>query len=396
MSRVAGLGSVPRRWALAGLLTAVGTFGAVATAAAGRFLLSPAGAASREDALVLAAAFAATSPWSLRLPSGASWRPAVALATCGMFLLPPPLMPLMVLPGLVLVTARSRGAWWNYPLTLGHVTLGLDAGALVYRLAAPAGRPHLPAALPGMALALAAHFVVNRLISAAILARRAGLPLGEQLRVAARDVHWGYLGIYVVGPTAALLYVDEGPWGLSLAAALLAALFKTAAYYGHVRAWQQTALTDGLTGAGNRVAWERFAGSLRGRRASGTLAMIDLDGFKGINDEYGHSTGDALLRELAEALREPARGDRLFRYGGDEFILFAAHGAGGSAEVRRRVGETLDELNRRWLSRGYRVRASFGSASMPDDAGAVEELLRLADSRMYEAKAAHRAPASGA
>ena len=340
---------------------------------------------------VLAACFALTAPWSLRLPSGAAWRPAMGLLTAGILLLPPAIAPLAAVPGLVLITALGRRAWWDHPLTIGHVAAGLYAGTLVYQRLAPSGAAHLGALLPAGVAGLAAHFLVNRSVSAAIVADRQGRRLRDQLVLTVREIHWGYPGLYLLSLVGAVLYRDEGLVGLLLAAVMMAALHQSLTYYTRMEAWQRAALTDGLTGIGNRSAWEAFARAMRPGRRSGTLAMIDLDGFKAVNDRHGHAVGDAVLRDVAAALQRACGGAyRCFRYGGDEFVLFAPHDPGAEGDLRRQVETCLENLAHQWRRQGHPVRASVGLATSPSDGAELADLLRVADARMYEMKAGGR------
>lgn len=152
------------------------------------------------------------------------------------------------------------------------------------------------------------------------------------------------------------------------------------------------ALHDELTGLPNRRAFEdHLATALdRCRRSETTLAlfMLDLDGFKQINDNYGHQAGDQLLRHVANSLREHVHGfDSLARLGGDEFTL-VSYDAGHT-----RAPEQLSETIRRAIERPFifdgqalNVSASIGIAIFPEDAADPTRLLRIADLRMYSLK----------
>ncbi|HET7145881.1 MAG TPA: sensor domain-containing diguanylate cyclase [Gaiellaceae bacterium] len=138
---------------------------------------------------------------------------------------------------------------------------------------------------------------------------------------------------------------------------------------------------DPLTRLLNRRA---FVDRLEGEVARATryghsfcLVLADLDGFKELNDRFGHPAGDEALQVFARTLQAGLRrGDEAFRIGGDEFALLLAEASEGDArEVVRRV---VDECGT--------VRASFGVASCPDDAGDSQTLFRLADAALYEAK----------
>jgi len=139
-------------------------------------------------------------------------------------------------------------------------------------------------------------------------------------------------------------------------------------------------LTDRLKRA--IAAAERSASKL-------AVCYLDLDGFKPINDRYGHEAGDALLRELAARLQSCVRvNDSVCRIGGDEFVPLIADLA-DEQEFERVMQRVLVEINRPFRlsdTTDVGVSASIGAALYPDDATARETLLRLADMAMYRAK----------
>ncbi len=112
--------------------------------------------------------------------------------------------------------------------------------------------------------------------------------------------------------------------------------------------------------------------------------MLDLDGFKAINDRLGHQGGDAVLREVGERIRHGMRaGDIAARVGGDEFALLVHVDGPTSIEVivERLKGE-------RPFAHDDDVRWTSGVGMCPDEAQTIDELYRVADSRLYEAKEA--------
>ena len=156
----------------------------------------------------------------------------------------------------------------------------------------------------------------------------------------------------------------------------------------------RSALTDPLTGLGNREAFNRaLARELqRARRHDEPLAvaLLDLDGFKAVNDTLGHAGGDQALAEVANALRASVRAsDEVFRWGGDEFVVvmpMLAPDAGHAAA--RRLAAAIRALD----FRGVRLDASLGLASYPEDGADADALLRRADDLMYAIKASRRTP----
>jgi diguanylate cyclase (GGDEF)-like protein len=163
---------------------------------------------------------------------------------------------------------------------------------------------------------------------------------------------------------------------------------------------QRLALHDPLTGLANRRHLHlQLQGSVARAQRDGTrfaVLMIDLDGFKPINDRYGHQAGDAVLLTVAQRLGAQVRqGEVAARLGGDEFVVVladdhvdasAAGGAGGApARVAQRLIAALSESIP--LSQGpVRISASVGVAYFPADANEPDDLLRKADVALYRAK----------
>jgi diguanylate cyclase (GGDEF)-like protein len=141
------------------------------------------------------------------------------------------------------------------------------------------------------------------------------------------------------------------------------------------------ALHDELTGLPNRTLFGdrlRLALSRLDRTESCLAVMLlDVDGFKAVNDERGHAEGDRVLREVADALVAGLRGgDTAARWGGDEFVMLCDDVA-GPAEARG-IGERV--------LRGLPLAASVGIALTDERGTDPEELLRTADAAMYEVK----------
>jgi two-component system cell cycle response regulator len=156
---------------------------------------------------------------------------------------------------------------------------------------------------------------------------------------------------------------------------------------------RRTSLTDGLTGVGNRRAFDEALPQeiARARRQGGRLGlvMLDLDRFKAINDAVGHAAGDEVLVAFTERLRSAAReADRLFRYGGDEFTLLVAEADPAVAlGVAQRVVRATSEEPFRAGRRRFSVTCSAGvSVLAPDDGGAGGGLVARADAALYAAK----------
>jgi len=119
-----------------------------------------------------------------------------------------------------------------------------------------------------------------------------------------------------------------------------------------------------------------------------SIVLLDLDGFKAVNDDLGHAAGDETLRAMAEILLKQSRGINVIcRYGGDEFaVLLVETSKGGARLYADRIRSVLSTWT---FAHGRRVTASFGIASLPEDvAPAADELIRAADEALYAAKRA--------
>jgi diguanylate cyclase (GGDEF)-like protein len=149
---------------------------------------------------------------------------------------------------------------------------------------------------------------------------------------------------------------------------------------------------DDLTGLPNRGHFlERLQQALSDGRRYGrryALMVLDLDGFKAVNDRAGHAVGDALLRDVAQGLRDVVRGgDVIGRLGGDEFVLLMEYQAWPEepSTVATRVKTRLT-LRVAVAGGTTAVTPSIGIAAFPDDGDQAETLLANADLAMYEAK----------
>ena len=141
--------------------------------------------------------------------------------------------------------------------------------------------------------------------------------------------------------------------------------------------WNRLAFDDQLTRATAPPAQDRFA-----------LLFLDLDDFKRINDTHGHVMGDELLRAVADRLVHSLRdGDRVFRQGGDEFLVVA--GIDSDDDLARIVGRAEGIFERPFQLGGItlEVTGSLGVAEWPGEAATGKALVHLADSRMYQCKA---------
>jgi diguanylate cyclase (GGDEF)-like protein len=149
---------------------------------------------------------------------------------------------------------------------------------------------------------------------------------------------------------------------------------------------------DALTGLPNRrflIAWMEYA-LAHAKRESGKVAMcfIDLDGFKQINDRFGHEVGDRVLQSAAMCFRRLLReSDFVARFGGDEFVVVVSKAGDRLALARLadRIILALDEGMDVPIG-DLAVSCSIGIACFPDDAVTLDDFLRKADKAMYQAK----------
>ena len=126
-----------------------------------------------------------------------------------------------------------------------------------------------------------------------------------------------------------------------------------------------------------------------------SLLLVDVDDFKEVNDQFGHPTGDEVLRRLARCLTESLRqADHVVRYGGDEFAVCAPGvGNAGALSLAAQLGRRVRAMA---LPPGVAEQTlSIGVASAPEDGSTLTELLDAADKRLYVAKAAGRNRATG-
>jgi diguanylate cyclase (GGDEF)-like protein len=160
----------------------------------------------------------------------------------------------------------------------------------------------------------------------------------------------------------------------------------------HAQSAIEDSLVDPLTGANNRRRFDRdLAAALptAGAASPVSLAIVDLDHFKRVNDDHGHPAGDALLKAVVRTVQEAVRpGDGVYRFGGEEFcVLFAATAAAEAHDVAERVRAAIAA---RPFDVGAAeplpVTASIGVATATADTDDPAALLARADAALYEAK----------
>ena len=160
------------------------------------------------------------------------------------------------------------------------------------------------------------------------------------------------------------------------------------------RELEQQTITDELTTLYNRAFFdaclaEKVRHARDGRTPSLSVLFLDIDDFKLYNDTYGHQDGDYVLRRVARAMLAALRDDDVVaRYGGEEFTIIVASGSHTAAQVAERVRSTVERHCSTLADRRMHgnVTVSIGVATYGADAETAQALIKVADTRMYEAK----------
>ncbi len=264
----------------------------------------------------------------------------------------------------------------------------------------------MPSLLPatGVACVLAAHLLLGivLLLANGALSGFALLGLSTALGMAiSGSALWGvgrWLGRRIDRITAVLERTQAGDYTREVEVGLEDDIGMLARRVNHLVASASTrekrimesALSDPLTGLPNRtLLTERIRHSLamsKRSRAQFSIAVLDLDRFKFINDTLGHSTGDMVLVEVANRLRNTIRdSDTVARLGGDEFVLLLQGGEDAAREVTARIVEAM-KAPLRHRDQLIDIGVSMGIAIHPQHGTDDLTLLRHADSAMYRAK----------
>jgi diguanylate cyclase (GGDEF)-like protein len=161
-----------------------------------------------------------------------------------------------------------------------------------------------------------------------------------------------------------------------------------------MRSLAESAQRDPLTTLLNRAAFDRRLSDeverARRYRREMSVVLFDVDRFKLVNDRFGHPAGDQVLLKVADTLQRSLRqSDSVYRYGGDEFAAICPETNGGAVisflrRIELNVMEKSDQVD--CLSS---ISISWGIASFPHDANQADELLMIADQRLYDCKREH-------
>ena len=224
----------------------------------------------------------------------------------------------------------------------------------------------------------------NRVVGASLLMSMVGYTAW------ATSLEFGWMGT----PTAEVVANQTTlPGHLARLAVLGAVGFSSALSASRGMDLHRLSMQDGLTGVLNRHAFDHCL-RMQAKRSEElgrplSIAMIDVDSFKALNDEHGHAVGDEVLRWLALNLEQSVRGsDLVTRYGGDEFVVAFLD------TDHERLDERLEELQHRIRTADFRspsgdpvsISVSIGVARVPREAEAIDRALETADRRLYAAK----------
>jgi diguanylate cyclase (GGDEF)-like protein len=202
------------------------------------------------------------------------------------------------------------------------------------------------------------------------------------------------IGTLAVYHTAEAFYCDDHRRLLDRVCEQASAVIRNAIVFDQTH---EASLTDPLTGLPNtRFMFRHVTRELARTQRLGaevSLLVLDLNGFKDINDTYGHNAGDLALREVANVLRALVRPyDICARYAGDEFVIVLAGCSREEAEHKRReLQQGIEQIVFQPIpGRPVPLSISVGAAVFPHDGDTYESLLATADRRMYQDKSARR------
>ncbi len=201
------------------------------------------------------------------------------------------------------------------------------------------------------------------------------------------------IGIVRVDSNRSARFVETDLRRLELYAHLSILALENAKLFSQVNA---LATKDALTGlATHRVFQERLSEEiLRAARYHTELSLImfDIDHFKLVNDQYGHLTGDSVLRDVSQIISQHNRNvDFAARYGGEEFVIILPQTAPITAfALAENLRKAVESHNFRSGPTAFTVTASIGCSSFPGDAQIASQLIRRADERLYRAKSSGR------
>lgn len=249
-----------------------------------------------------------------------------------------------------------------------------------------------PAATAATLICVALRYCVNMVLVAEVVALTS--PAGRARDTFGDKEAWGIIAAECCTGVLVAVACAASPYAVLLAIPPVLVLQRTLL----LAEFREAARTDPKTGLANSSYWrevaERALSRARGGREPLAVLLVDIDHFKGVNDRFGHLTGDEVLRAVANGLTHGLRpGDFVGRFGGEEFVVLLAASdleqARHAAErIRSHVAElSVDASNRR---EAVQVTISIGVAAFRESGHSVHELLDAADIALYAAKHAGR------
>ena len=268
-----------------------------------------------------------------------------------------------------------------------QLSLSIVAGATIIRLfeqhesLTPTGNIAV-SWVPSAVLAGLSVIFVNGLLTGIMRSLSTRSPMVASIRAAVDDTMRNEGVLLTLAPVMAVLAV-RSPLLLPMPLVTALAVYRKA---NEASAQQEAASHDNLTGLPNRREFERATQLALDAHAFGAVALIDLDGFKAINDHLGHQAGDEVLQMVAERISGLCRPtDIPARLGGDEFAVFL-HGL--SDEVEEIAQQLVAAIRQpgEALGSAVTIGASLGLALTPAHGTQFQTLLQRADATMYQAK----------